>query len=173
MKNLQSRFILYFILLMNFVYMVMDIHEDLGEQASGLHIFIECFTAVITVGYLISSVISVRRLANKEKELVSEVSSLKDQANSWQQKNNELTSGLAQAIDEQLENWHLSRAEKDVTLLILKGLSYKEIAGLRNTTEQTIKQQMSNIYKKSKMANRSELMAYFMEDLLTPNQMWQ
>ena len=48
---------------------------------------------------------------------------------------------------------------------MLKGLSLREIGGLRATTETTIRQQAQGIYRKSNLANRAELSAYFLEDL--------
>jgi DNA-binding NarL/FixJ family response regulator len=47
-------------------------------------------------------------------------------------------------------------------MLILKGLSNKEIANVRSASEMTIKQQASAIYRKSGIANRSQLLAFFL-----------
>jgi DNA-binding NarL/FixJ family response regulator len=52
---------------------------------------------------------------------------------------------------------------------MLKGLSHKEIAAARATTETTIRQQALAIYRKSGLGNRSELSAFFLEDLLLPS----
>jgi DNA-binding NarL/FixJ family response regulator len=48
------------------------------------------------------------------------------------------------------------------------GLSHKEIAGIRATSETTIRQQSLAIYRKAGLHNRSELSAFFLEDLLLP-----
>ncbi|MGE3975871.1 MAG: helix-turn-helix transcriptional regulator, partial [Bdellovibrionales bacterium] len=50
----------------------------------------------------------------------------------------------------------------------LKGLSLKEIAGVRNTTEKTARVQSTAIYSKAGLSGRSELSAFFLEDLLLP-----
>ncbi len=76
--------------------------------------------------------------------------------------------GLAGAIDEQLERWHLSAAEKDIALLLLKGLEHKEIAELRGVSETTVRQQARSLYRKAGLAGRHELAAFFLEDLLGP-----
>ncbi|MPY91348.1 MAG: hypothetical protein GEU99_25990 [Luteitalea sp.] len=76
--------------------------------------------------------------------------------------------GLATAIDAQFERWHLTSAEREVALLILKGLSHKEIAEVRQTTERTIRQQAQAIYGKANLSGRAALSAFFLEDLLLP-----
>ena len=43
--------------------------------------------------------------------------------------------GLSRSINLQLDLWHLSAAEKEVAFLLLKGLSLREIAAARHTSE--------------------------------------
>ena len=62
----------------------------------------------------------------------------------------------------------MSAAEKEVAFLLLKGLSLKEIAIARRTSEKTARVQSSAVYAKSGLAGRSELSAFFLEDLLPP-----
>jgi DNA-binding NarL/FixJ family response regulator len=62
----------------------------------------------------------------------------------------------------------LSPAEREVGLLLLKGLSHKDIAQVRSTTETTIRQQALALYRKSALRSRAELSAFFLEDLLLP-----
>lgn len=58
-------------------------------------------------------------------------------------------------------------AEKDIALLLLEGLSRKEIAGLRATSETTVRQQSRAIYEKAGLGGRADLAAFFLEDLLS------
>ena len=60
----------------------------------------------------------------------------------------------------------ISPSEKEVALLMLKGLSIKEIANSRSTQEKTVRKQASAIYEKSHLGGRHELSAWFFEDLL-------
>ena len=76
--------------------------------------------------------------------------------------------GLARSIDRQLDQWQLSVAEKEVAFLLLKGLSLKDIAALRGTAEKTVRAQSAAVYAKSGLAGRTELSAFFLEDLLLP-----
>jgi DNA-binding CsgD family transcriptional regulator len=72
----------------------------------------------------------------------------------------------SEAIDHQLHRWGLTASEKEVALLLLKGLSFKDIAGLRGTNENTVRQQARALYKKAGLTGRHELAAFFLEDLL-------
>ncbi|BDG02731.1 helix-turn-helix transcriptional regulator [Anaeromyxobacter oryzae] len=76
--------------------------------------------------------------------------------------------GLAVAIDRQFERWSLSAAEREVALLLLKGLTHKDIAAVRETSERTVRQQSLAVYRKAGLAGRAELAAFFLEDLLLP-----
>jgi DNA-binding CsgD family transcriptional regulator len=63
-------------------------------------------------------------------------------------------------------DWKLSASEREVALLLIKGLSIQEIADIRETKTGTIKSQCSSIYRKADVKGRNELVAYFVEDLL-------
>ncbi len=73
---------------------------------------------------------------------------------------------LSAIIHQQFDSWHLSDAEKEIALLLLKGLSLEEIAAVRGRAEKTVRQQASNIYSKAGLDGRHALSAYFFEDLL-------
>jgi DNA-binding CsgD family transcriptional regulator len=70
---------------------------------------------------------------------------------------------LGDAIDAQFSRWNLTEAERDVALLLLKGLSLKEIATVRTTTERTIRAQARSIYSKAGLTGRSALSAFFLD----------
>ncbi len=77
--------------------------------------------------------------------------------------------GLSSAIDAQLTKWRLTVAEKEVAFLLLKGLSLKEVVSVRGTSEKTARVQTIAVYAKSGLSGRSELSAFFLEDLLLPS----
>ena len=72
---------------------------------------------------------------------------------------------LGEAIQAEFRTWGLTPAEADVAGLLLKGASMKEIALARDTSEATIRQQAQQIYRKSGLAGRAELQAYFLDSL--------
>ena len=86
----------------------------------------------------------------------------------WRDETRTLLKGLGEAIDRQFLAWKLTEAERDVGLLILKGLSLKEIAAARVTSERTIRAQARSIYAKAGLSGRAALSAFFLEDLLAP-----
>lgn len=92
------------------------------------------------------------------------------EATRWREETQQLVRGLGAAIDRQFERWALSPAEREVGLLLLKGLSHKELADVRSITEATARQQSRAVYKKAGLAGRNELSAFFLEDLLLPSQ---
>jgi len=73
---------------------------------------------------------------------------------------------LADIMATQFSDWGLSKSEKEVGQLLLKGLSLKEIAIVRGTAEKTIRQQASSIYQKANVTGRHSFAAWFIEDFL-------
>lgn len=55
-----------------------------------------------------------------------------------------------------------------MALLLLKGLSNKEIAAVRAASERTVREQARSIYSKTGLTGRAALSAFFLEDLLAP-----
>ena len=150
-------------------FMLLDIIDDWYEGISLYHILPEIFVMIFgmgTVGYLF-----VRYAKSRHKVLYetrTELVEAKKLASDWQKQAAKFREGLSKAIDTQLELWSLTHAERDVAYLLLKGFSLQEIANLRQTSEKTVRQQSSVIYKKSGLSGRIELSAFFLEDLLAP-----
>lgn len=92
----------------------------------------------------------------------------REEAERWRREASDVLHGLGVAIDRQFERWALTSAEREIALLLLKGLSHKEVAAVRDTTERTVRQQALAIYRKAGLAGRAELAAFFLEDLLLP-----
>ncbi|SDC87931.1 regulatory protein, luxR family [Cupriavidus sp. YR651] len=78
------------------------------------------------------------------------------------------TKDFLKQMQDQFDAWKLTPAEKDVALLLVKGLSLEEIAGLRESGAKTVRQHAANIYAKAKLEGRHQLAAYFLEDLMAP-----
>ena len=55
-----------------------------------------------------------------------------------------------------------------MALLLLKGLSHKEVATVRAVSERTVREQARAVYSKSGLTGRAALSAFFLEDLLAP-----
>lgn len=71
-----------------------------------------------------------------------------------------------EVVNENFTNWMLTPAERDVAFFVLKGFSTQEIAGLRKTSEGTVKAQTNAIYRKAGVSGRGQLLSIFIDDLL-------
>ena len=69
-------------------------------------------------------------------------------------------------LQERFGEWALTKAEADVALFAIKGMSTAEIAVLRQTSEGTVKAQTNAIYRKAGVSGRSQLLSVFIEDLM-------
>jgi DNA-binding CsgD family transcriptional regulator len=90
------------------------------------------------------------------------------QGQRWRTESRALLEGLGTAIDAQFTRWNLTDAEREVALLLLKGLSTKEIAAVRAGSERTVREHARAIYSKAGLTGRAALSAFFLEDLLAP-----
>lgn len=154
-----------------------DLATDVGSGTTAFHAMVE--GAMIAIG-----VVAAVRLAMRVRELTREARALREHAREltanldasredaarWRRDAGGLIAGLSAAIDQQLEHWSLSPAEKAVALLLLKGLSHKEIAVIREVNETTVRQQARAIYRKGGLSGRNDLAAFFLEDLLGPHE---
>ncbi|MCM8854749.1 MAG: helix-turn-helix transcriptional regulator [Candidatus Thiodiazotropha sp.] len=100
--------------------------------------------------------------------LIKDLETARVEGMQWRSGMSDLIKGLSHGIARQFNQWALTAAEREVGLLILKGMSYKEIAIMRDVSEKTVRQQAHSIYRKAKLSGRAALSAYFLEDLLLP-----
>ena len=121
--------------------------------------------ALAAIGIEASQLSSAR---SRSERLDRELIQSRADAQRWSREAQEVLKGLGAAIDAQFDKWGLSPAERDVALLQLKGLRHKEIADLRDTSERTVRQQALSIYRKAGLSGRSDLAAFFLEDLILP-----
>ena len=66
-------------------------------------------------------------------------------------------------IQQDFGAWNLTFAERDIAWFMLRGLPLKEIAGLRGTSERTVRQQAQAIYRKAGLEGRSDLAGRILE----------
>lgn len=169
-----------------------DLITDISEGASPTHWAIE---SALLAGGIVGLVVMVRQwfgLRAEAANLVSEKRSLDErlqakaaqadeltdelaqtlaEAEKWRKEARDLMRGLGIAIESQFDEWDLTDAEKEVALLLLKGLSHKEVANVRDTAPATARQQARSVYQKAGLSGRNDLSAFFLEDLLLPSQM--
>jgi DNA-binding CsgD family transcriptional regulator len=154
---------------------IVDLAGDLRRGTTPTHVGIEGTVALVGLAGIVWAWARFRgfsleaaSLRRQARDLEEHLSVSRSEARRWQAQAADLISGLSAAIDQQLDRWNLSSAEKEIALLLLKGLSHKEIAAVRNVSEATVRQQAAAIYRKAGLSGRRDLAAFFLEDLLGP-----
>lgn len=145
-----------------------DLVTDYRSGTAWPHLLIEMsvlLLAVMGAGFLWWHVLAAR---GRARLLERDLEAARTEARRWQDESRELLQGLGAAIERQFERWGLTPAEAEVGLLLLKGLSHKEAALVRETSERTVRQQARSLYLKAGLSGRAELSAFFLEDLLLP-----
>lgn len=150
------------------VAMTIDLVEDWHNGVDWGHLWLEGGIMVLALGGTVDLWLALRNAENRMTRLGGDLEATRRAAARYQAEANEALRGLGAAIDTQFERWGLTVAEREVGLLMLKGLSHKEVADLRGTSEQTVRQQALVVYRKAGLRNRSDLSAFFLEDLLLP-----
>ncbi len=116
------------------------------------HELVEIGTAI---GLLLGSVLGImlaRRLLSRNDKVEAQL---------------RVVSGEFQKLlEENFDGWGLSPSERDVAYFAIKGLSNHEIADVRGTSEGTVKAQMNAVYKKAGVESRTQLLGYFIEELM-------
>jgi len=146
---------------------------EIGEEPemSALEVFVE-FIKVLPVVLMSVGVVLLFRVTARQREeqltLMRELEVARLQGQRWRSESRSLLNGLGEAIDAQFSRWNLTDAEREVALLLLKGLSVKEISAVRATSERTIRAQSVSLYSKAGLTGRAALSAFFLEDLLAP-----
>jgi len=69
-------------------------------------------------------------------------------------------------IEARFAEWRLTKAQRDVALLSLRGLRLSDIAAARNCAEGTVKAHLNAIFRAAGVRTRNELIGLMMEDLL-------
>lgn len=154
---------------------LVDLVGDLREGTTVGHAVVEGAIAVVGavgIAALLRRLSAARRGESIARaaaaELAADLEGSRVEAKRWREEARDLSSGLGVLIDRQFGRWGLTPAERGVALLLLKGLSHKEVAGVRGVGEATARQQSTSIYRKAGVSGRHDLAAFFLEDLLAP-----
>ncbi len=144
-----------------------DVIYDYRVGASMAHLGIEM--ALVAASLILIAVLSlgIWRESRSNRRLRAELLSVSRQPSTAQSPSLlAARHDMAKVLQAQFAEWGLTQTEKEVSLLLLKGLSFKEIAAVRKTLEKTVRQQASSIYKKAGVTGRHEFSAWFIEDIL-------
>ena len=129
---------------------------------------IEPTLIVMTAAGVVYLMNRMKRQHKEQMSLIRDLEVARAEGAEWRADMRELLRGLGAAIDGQFDRWGLTPAEREVAMLLLKGLSHKEIAVVRESSEATVRQQARAVYSKADLSGRAALSAFFLEDLLLP-----
>jgi DNA-binding NarL/FixJ family response regulator len=150
------------------VLVAMDLINDYQSGSTGRHLILEGILLAFSGGVFVTGVWQLTRVRREVTVLKGDLDRVRREKEQWKRETHQLLAGLSQKIEDQFTQWDLTPAEKEVGFLLLKGISLKEIADIRQTQLKTVQQQSQSIYQKTGLVSRSELAAFFLEDLLPP-----
>jgi DNA-binding CsgD family transcriptional regulator len=142
-----------------------------GAELTLLDLLCDAVSLLLTIGAAVGVALLLQRVHAQHEEQVALVRDLevaRTEGEGWRAKVQSHLAGLKGAMDKQFQAWGMTAAEREVGLLMLKGLSHKEIAALRATTDATVRQQAQSIYRKAGLPGKTAFSAYFLEDLFVP-----
>lgn len=164
--NYTERLIPIFVLVLTSLVVGFDLLSDQSQGAALWHLIIEAIIAILAMLVAIWLIYHTLKMRRNLKQTRKEAETNLYDAIMWRAKAQKHIDGLSKAISSQLEEWGLSPSEKEIAFLLIKGLSMREIANFRNTSEKTARAQATTIYLKSGLNGRADLAAFFLEDLL-------
>src|SRR5512147_1376854 len=152
------------------LFMGVDVAGDIRGGAQLEHVWVELTIMAMALVGLVAMWRLLASARRRARALQVALDGTRADLVRWRSEAQELLRGLGAAIDRQFDRWGLSPAEREVGLLLLKGLSLKEVAETRQTSERTVRQQALAVYRKAGLAGRAELAAFFLEDILLPRE---
>ena len=145
-----------------------DVIGDYRSGTRALHLAVELVVMALAVTGVVVLWRMMQAAQQRAEVLTADLEAARVEARRFSEEARDSLRGLGEAIDRQFERWGLTAAEREVGLLLLKGLTHREIGDIRKTSEATVRQQALALYRKAGLRGRTELSAFFLEDLLLP-----
>jgi DNA-binding CsgD family transcriptional regulator len=154
-----------------------DLILDRPASWLSLHVAFEVAMVLVSLGFAVALFNGWRRTAAElgstreslevsRRDLAARVAERDD----WRRRAEGALASLSTAIDEQFDAWKLTRAEREVALMLLKGDGHKQAAARLGRSERTVRQHAVEVYRKSGLQGRAELAAFFLQDLGGPGE---
>lgn len=154
------------VLALVFIASLYDIAVDLSYGTSAAHLLSEAMLLVLSLALIVWLASHIRAQNRRLEQIKREIAEARHRRAAAASEAQEARDRLSEIMRRQFQQWQLTRGEQEVALLLLKGLSFKEIAGVRETQEKTVRQQASAIYRKAGVGGRHAFAAWFIEDFL-------
>ncbi|MCH5434660.1 helix-turn-helix transcriptional regulator, partial [Leptospira interrogans serovar Canicola] len=127
----------------------------------------QAYFTTIEAAFGLLSIIGIYFLFQEIRNTKTDIESAKIMIEGLKNKNQFLVQtnqSFWESLQRQLEEWDLS--EKEIALLLLRGMSNHQIAAIRGKSLKTIENQTFSIYQKSGTTGKLEFIAYFISPLL-------
>lgn len=136
------------------LFFMADVMIDLndGDHLDHLHMFLEAVAALSLSGGVIFLMFELRRMLARMDTMTTGLRAARGE--------------MAHLLDDFFDRWALTPSERDVALMVLKGIDNDTIASLRGTAPGTVRAQCTRIYAKAGVDGRAQLFSVFMEELL-------
>ncbi|MEH6629669.1 MAG: helix-turn-helix transcriptional regulator [Halopseudomonas aestusnigri] len=125
-----------------------------GEILAGFsHDILESMVVLAMSLSIVFTITQIRRMLHRQRRMEDQI---------------KIASGaFVTMLNQYFDSWKLTPSERDVALFLIKGMSFSDIANMRNTKEGTVKAQCNAIYTKSDVTGRAQLLSFFIEELLS------
>jgi DNA-binding CsgD family transcriptional regulator len=130
---------------------IVDVRES--DHLDDLHLGLESAAAVALIAGVLFMMLELRRLLDRMGDLDAGLKVARGQ--------------MTEVMDGFFKDWNLTKAERDVALMILKGLDNEAIAQIRATANGTVRAQTTSIYAKSNTHGRPQFVSLFVEELMS------
>jgi DNA-binding CsgD family transcriptional regulator len=157
-----SNILFYLLIIILIIINLYDIiFHILNEGSLNLHQKLEA-----TILFFITILIFLIRIyhISKFKKLSSEVLKKEKEVSIYKKKYKNSIKQIKKGIEEQFNYWQFTQEEKKIAKYLILGYSFKQIAGMLNKSEKTVRNQSLSIYKKSGMISRNDLAGFFLYD---------
>lgn len=154
--------ILLIIMVLNFF----DVLTDISLGVPSWHIFSESLIVLVSAIGAIFLIKDMRARTSNLISLKNELNISDDKLKNISEEMKNARHEYSEVIQTQFRRWALTSSEQEIAMLLLKGLSFKEMSAVRDTKEKTVRQQASTIYSKANVEGRHEFAAWFFEDFI-------
>lgn len=149
---------------------IADIIFDFSEGVGFRHLFVEfivLFICLVGFNFYFDKLKARTKLNEaKFKQIESESRNFQNELLVVKDELSTFKNQFKQELEKQFSAWRLTPAESEIGVLLLKGLSLKEISETRNSNEKTVRAQCTSIYKKSDLKGRSQFSSYFLDFII-------
>ncbi len=136
------------------LFFIGDVIVDLteGDHLDGVHLILEAVAALAMMAGVIYLMRELRDLLSRMAEMDIGIKAARGE--------------MVSLIETFFDQWQLTPSEREIALLILKGIDNNSIGKMRGTAQGTIRAQCTQIYAKAGVDGRTQLLSVFMEELL-------